>query len=147
MVFFLVTLALVATCQPKFLPKQARLFAVSAIAVIAILATVIPSLSTAKVIPIWAVYLLAGVSFVVLTGLTLIPSLFYFFIDRSSQLREAIKACFRVLLEHEELRLSGLKSQAETHAGIGIRFNKWIWAKALEILEQEKVLKIEKTDG
>lgn len=147
MVFLLVILALVAALQPKFLPKQARLAAVAVIAVIAILATVIPSLSSEKVVPTWAVYLLAGIGFMVVFGLTLIPWLIYLFLGRSSQLREAITACFLVLLEHKELRLSDLKSRAETRVGTGIRFNKRVWATALEILEQQEVLKIEKPDG
>lgn len=144
MVFFLAVLALAAAFQPSWLPKSVRRVAIGIIAVIAILFTVIPSLSSDQTIPTWAVYLLAGISFIVLLGVTVFRWLFNRFVDNASQLREAINNGFKVLLEEENISITELKRRAENKAGEGIRFNKHIWKKALKIFEQEGILQREK---
>lgn len=147
MAFFLVILALAAAYQPSWLPKPVRHVAVGIIAVIAILATVIPSLSSDQAIPTWAVYLLAGIGFLVLLGVTVLRLFFNLLIDRSSQLREAINTSFQVLVEADSISVTDLKQYAESKAGSGVRFNKYIWKKALETLEKEGILRREKFSG
>jgi len=147
MVLFIAMLAVSAYWQPSWLPKWARAIALIVITVIATVAAVTPTLSNDKTIPTWAVYLLTGVSLIFVLCLTAIRWLFYRFIDRSSHLREVIKASFQIMLEHESLELSEFKTRAESQVGTGIRFNRWVWTKALEILEQEKILKKEKIDA
>jgi hypothetical protein len=144
---FLVILSLAATFQPSWLPKPARSIALGVTALIVLIATVIPSLPGNKNIPAWAVYLVAGISGVFVVGMTLIRWLFFRLIDRSSQLHEALNACFQVLATSKELTVSDLKSRAEKKIKGGIRFNKWVWNKTLEALEQEAILKRVRPDG
>lgn len=132
-------LALLAGWQPKWLPSWLRGPLIGVIAATGLVAGLVQILAPEGEVPVLALFIFAAVVGLITLACILMPRALGLFVDRSSQLREAVRACFDVLLYHQELDLTDLRARAEAVGGT--TFADRVWKRAVEILEQEGALR------